>query len=264
MEKKLNIMVSKQSILFNISEKHKTFTITPPSTGSRTFCKILNNFEFHTYELCNNNLNFKKNGVTHNHTFSLFPNHEDYKLIMTGRNPYNRMVGKFRRSLQYENHVIKKFNFKIDFTDFIYDQFYSDEIKKRNQLSMNEFSQLTKKDIHYSSFNRFFIISSDLSITPNGVFDRKIDYKVRLDSLEEDYRSIDFIRNSDYYKNGLLDLVLSEKIGLNSLMNPHVISEYNLPLHWQEYYTQETADIVYNSAFNYFETFEIEKDSWKK
>jgi hypothetical protein len=259
MEKKLNIMVSKQLILFNISEKHKTFTITPPSTGSRTFCKILNNFEFHTYELSNNNLNFKKNEVTHNHTFSLFPNHEDYKLIMTGRNPYNRMVGKFRRSLQYEKQVNKNFNLKIEFTDFIYDQFYSDEIKKRNQLTMNELSQLTKNDI---------LMDIDLilyfSITPNGVFDRKIDHKIRLDSLEEDYRSIDFIRNSDYYKNGLLDLVLSEKIGLNSLMNPHVISEYNLPLHWQEYYTQETADIVYNSGFNYFETFEIEKDSWKK
>ena len=259
MEKKLNIMVSKESILFNISEKHKTFTITPPGTGSRTFCKILNNFEFHTYELSNNNLNFKKNGVTHNHTFSSFPNHEDYKLIMTGRNPYNRMASKFRRSLQYEKQVNKNFNFKIDFTDFIYDQFYSDSVKKLNQLSMNEISQLTKNDI---------LMDIDLilyfSITPNGVFDRKIDHKIRIDSMEDDYKSIDFIRNSDYYKNGLLDLVLSEKIGLNSLMNPHVISEYNLPLHWQEYYTQETADIVYNSGFNYFETFEIERDSWKK
>jgi hypothetical protein len=264
MEKKLIIMVSKESILFNISEKHKTFTITPPSTGSRTFCKILNNFEFHTYELCNNNLNFKKNGVTHNHTFSLFPNHEDYKLIMTGRNPYSRMVSSFRRSLQYDNQVIKKFNLKIDFTDFIYDQFYSDEIKKRNKLSTSELSQLTRKDIHYPSFNRFFINYSDFSITPNGVFDRKIDYKVRLDSLEEDYRSIDFIKNSDYYKNGLLDLVLSEKIGLNSLISPHVISGYNLPLNWEEYYTQETADIVYNNGFNYFKTFEFERDSWKK
>jgi hypothetical protein len=259
MEKNLNIMARKQLILFNISEKHKTFTITPPSTGSRTFCKILNNFEFHTYELCNNNLNLKKNEVTHNHTFSLFPNHEDYKLIMTGRNPYNRMASKFRRSLQYEKQVNKNFNFKIDFTDFIYDQFYSDSVKKLNQLSMNEISQLTKNDI---------LMDIDLilyfSITPNGVFDRKIDHKIRIDSMEDDYKSIDFIKNSDYNKNGLLDLVLSEKIGFNRLTGPHAISEYNLPLHWQEYYTQETADIVYNSGFNYFETFEFEKDSWKK
>ena len=259
MEKNLNIMVCKESILFNISEKHKTFTITPPGTGSRTFCKILDNFEFHTYEFCNNNLNLKKNKVSHNHTFSLFPNHEDYKLIMTGRNPYNRMVSKFRITLQNEKQVNKNFNFKIDFTDFIYDQFYSDRTKKLNQLSMNEISQLTKKDI---LMDIDFILY--LSMTPNGVFDRKIDYKVRLDSLEEDYRSIDFIKNSDYYKNGLLDLVLSEKIGLDRLMSPHAISGYNLPLHWQEYYTQETADIVYNSGFNYFETFEFEKDSWKK
>jgi len=249
-------MVSKESILFNISEKHKTFTITPPSTGSRTFCKILNNFEFHTYELCNNNLNFKKNGVTHNHTFSLFPNHEDYKLIMTGRNPYNRMASKFRRSLQYEKQVNKNFNFKIDFTDFIYDQFYSDSVKKLNQLSMNEISQLTKNDI---------LMDIDLilyfSITPNGVFDRKIDHKIRIDSMEDDYKSIDFIKNSDYNKNGLLDLALSKKIGL---IKKEVLDAYNIPLHWQEYYTQETADIVYKFCSEYFNTFEFEKDSWKK
>ena len=265
MEKNLNIMVSKEIIVFNISEKHKAFTITPPGTGSRTFCKILNNFEFHTYELCNNNLNLKKNEVTHNHTFSLFPNHEDYKLIMTGRNPYNRMVSDFIKTLQRKKHVIKNFSLKIDFTDFIYEQFYSDGIKKRSQLmSIDEISQLTKEDVHYSSFNRFFIGPFDLTMTPKSIFDRKIDYKVRLDSLEEDYRSIDFIKNSNYYKNGLLDLVLSEKIGANRLISPHAISGYNLPLHWQEYYTQETADIVYKFCSEYFNTFEFEKDSWKK
>jgi hypothetical protein len=184
---------------------------------------------------------------------------------MTGRNPYNRMVSEFIKNLQLKKQVIKNFSLKIDFTDFIYDRFYSNGIKKRSPLmGMNEICQLTKKDVHYSSFNRFFISPSDFSMTPNGVFDRKIDYKVRLDSLEEDYRSIDFIKNSNYYKDGLLDLVLSEKIGLNRLISPHAISGYNLPSHWQEYFTQETADIVYNSAFNYFETFEFEKDSWKK
>jgi hypothetical protein len=180
---------------------------------------------------------------------------------MTGRNPYNRLVSNFKRSLQSEKKISKNFNLKINFTDFIYDQFHSDGIKKLSQLTMNEISQLTGKDVHYSSFNRFFLGSFDLSIMPNGIFDRKIDYKVRLDSLEEDYKSIDFIKNSDYYKNGLLDLILSEKIGL---INPVVIDNYNLPLDWQEYYTQETADIVYNNGFNYFETFEIERDSWKK
>jgi hypothetical protein len=256
MEKKLNIMSCEDLAIFNISEKHKSFTITPPGTGSRTFCKILDNFEFHTYELCNNTLQHKSNKVTHNHTFKLFPNHEDYKLIMTGRNPYNRMASKFRIPLQSKKHINKNFNFKIDFTDFIYDQFYSDRINKLNQLSRNELSQLTKKDI---LADIDFILY--LSMTPNGVFDRKIDHKVRIDSIQDDYKSIDFINNSDYYKNGLLDLELSKKIGL---MNNIVNKDYNLPLHWQEYYTQETADIVYKFSSEYFNTFEFEKDSWKK
>jgi hypothetical protein len=79
--------------------------------------------------------------------------------------------------------------------------------------------------------------------------------------MEDDYKSIDFIKNSDYNKNGLLDLALSKKIGL---IKKEVLDAYNLPLHWQDYYTQETADIVYKFCSEYFNTFEFEKDSWKK
>jgi len=253
MEKNLNIMACKDLAIFNISEKHKAFIITPQSTGSRTFCDILDNFDFHTYELCNNILKHKSEKITHNHTFKLFPNHEDYKLIMTGRNPYNRVVSNFKRSLESQKYINKNFNLKIDFSEFVYDLYYSYNLK---ELMIPEI-----KDINSFSFKRFFIGFYDLSVTPDGFFERKIDYKVRIDSIEDDYKSIDFINNSDYYKNGLLDLALSKKIGL---INNAVNENYNLPLNWQEYYTQETADIVYKFCSEYFNTFEFEKDSWKK
>jgi hypothetical protein len=148
-KKKINIMSCEDLAFFNISEKHKSFTITPQSTGSRTLCHILDNFDFHTYELCNNTLQHKSNKVIHNHTFRLFPNHEDYKLIMTGRNPYNRVVSNFRRSLQSKKHINKNFNFKINFLEFVYDQFYSytsKSLKKPN------------KDINSYSFKRFVYV----------------------------------------------------------------------------------------------------------
>ena len=245
-------MSCKDLVIFNISEKHKSFTITPQSTGSRTFCHILDNFDFHTYELCNNTLQHKSNNVIHNHTFRLFPNHEDYKLIMTGRNPYNRVVSDFRKSLQSEKHINKNFNFKIDFLEFVYDQFYSYTSKSLKNPN---------KDINSYSFKRFFIGFYDISSTPDGFFERKIDHKIRIDSMEDDYKSIDFIKNSDYNKNGLLDLALSKKIGLTK---KEVLDAYNIPLNWQDYYTQETADIVYKFCSEYFNTFEFEKDSWKK
>ena len=238
--------------IFNISEKHKSFTITPQLTGSKTLCHILDNFDFHTYELCNNTLQHKSNKVTHNHTFRLFPNHEDYKLIMTGRNPYNRVVSNFRTALQTKKHINKNFNFKIDFLEFVYDQFYS--YTSKLLIKPN-------KDINSYSFKRFFIGFYDTSVTPDGLFERKIDYKIRIDSMEDDYKSIDFIKNSDYNKNGLLDLALSKKIGL---IKKEVLDAYNVPLNWQDYYTQETADIVYKFCSEYFNTFEFEKDSWKK
>lgn len=246
-------MTCKDLTIFNISEKHKSFIITPPATGSRTLCEILNNFEFHTYELCNNNLNLKKNKITHNHIFSLFPNHEAYKLIMTGRNPYNKVVSSFKKSLKIKKYINKNFNLKLDFSEFVYDLYYP--------YDLNLIMIPKTKNINSFSFKRFFVGFQYLSNTPDSFFERKIDYKVRLDSIEDDYKSIDFIKNSDYNKNGLLDLELSKKIGL---MDNIGNENYNLPLHWQEYYTQETADIVYKFCSEYFNTFEFEKDSWKK
>ena len=253
MEKNLNIMTSKDLAIFNISEKHKAFTITPEATGSRTFCNILDNFDFHTYELCNNTLKYKNQKITHNHTFKLFPNHEDYKLIMTGRNPYNRVVSKFKKSLESQKYINKNFNLEIDFSEFVYSLYYP--------YNLNLFVIPETKNINSFSFKRFFIGFYNLSVTPDGFFERKIDHKVRIDSIKDDYKSIDFINSSDYYKNGLLDLELSKKVGL---MDNIVNENYNLPLHWQEYYTQETADIVYKFCSEYFNTFEFEKDSWKK
>jgi len=246
-------MTCKDSAILNISEKHKTFTITPQSTGSRTLCNILDNFDFHTYELCNNTLKYKSQKITHNHFFRLFPNHEDYKLIMTARNPYNRVVSEFKKSLKSQKYINKNFNLKIDFAEFVYDLYYPHNL---NLLLISK-----TKNLNSFSFKRFFIGYYNLSVTPDCFFERKIDHKVRIDSIKDDYQSIDFIKNSDYYKNGLLDLELSNKIGL---MDNIVNQNYNLPLYWQEYYTQETADIVYKFCSEYFNTFEFEKDSWKK
>ena len=150
MEKKLNIMSCEDLAIFNISENHKSFTITPQKTGSRTFCHILDNFDFHTYELCNNTLQHKSNKVTHNHTFRLFPNHEDYKLIMTGRNPYNRVVSKFKKSLESQKYINKNFNLEIDFSEFVYSLYYpydSNLFVIPKTKNINSFSNFISEDI---------------------------------------------------------------------------------------------------------------------
>lgn len=81
--------------LFNISEKHKAFTWTPPSTASRLSSKVFDNFDFWSYVHSPNTevdgLLFKKSYV-HNHLIGLPKNHEDYKIILTCRNPYTRAL----------------------------------------------------------------------------------------------------------------------------------------------------------------------------
>jgi len=73
----------------NISKKNKVFVWTPMSTASRLAWKIFDNFEFSSYNVNNGGV-LLKNSFEHNHFFGLPQNHEEYKLILTCRNPYTR------------------------------------------------------------------------------------------------------------------------------------------------------------------------------
>lgn len=73
----------------NISEKNKVFVWSPSSTASRLAWKIFDNFDFCSYDVNNEGVLLKKS-FEHNHYIGLFENHENYKLILTCRNPYTR------------------------------------------------------------------------------------------------------------------------------------------------------------------------------
>jgi len=75
----------------NISEKNKVFVWSPPGTASRLAWKIFDNFEFYSYDVNNNGMLLKKS-FEHNHYIGLFKNHENYKLILTCRNPYTSVT----------------------------------------------------------------------------------------------------------------------------------------------------------------------------
>ena len=136
---------------------------------------------------------------------------------------------------EYGRTVFERNGNKIGIEDFIPISVGRQEIENHQIKSSNKIIFCDTEDITTYLFSRMY--------------------------FPDDYKSIDFINNSDYYKNGLLDLELSKKIGFRGNI---VNKDYNLPLHWQEYYTQETADIVYKFCSEYFNTFEFEKDSWKK
>lgn len=129
------------------------------------------------------------------------------------------------------------------------------------------FSDFTYKkrpeDFIYNEINkenfRFFIYQSTVysDIFSNECVDfsqRVPDYPVRLENLYEDYSKIPFIVESEYYKSGELKKATTKKVNVSN-------EDENL---WKEFYTQETADMVYYRMPRYFDLFGYDKNSWKK
>lgn len=82
---------------------------------------------------------------------------------------------------------------------------------------------------------------------------RKPDYFVRMEHMFEDYSKIPFIIKSDFYKSGKLKEFTEVKVN----PNPEKYTD------WREFYSKESADIVYYNMVRYFETFGYDKNSWK-
>lgn len=233
------IRYNKQEIIYcNMSEVNKCFTITYPHTGSRLMMNILNNFNFNTYELKNDKLIYKKSGSQHNHNFDFFKGHENYKLMISCRNPYDIFVSKFRFWLGGVGVMKSTFDLKSEFLEFIEEFIF--EIEER----------IWFKPSHLLKSKKILM--------------RPIDYRIRLENLEESYLNVPFISESEFAKNGSLLKELNNKIGDHreqKLVKPWVP---HLPEDFRDYFTQEIADLIYDNFTELFVFMDYDKDSWKK
>lgn len=223
--------------LININHTLECFVFTPPKTGSMMNVKILNNFNFQTFSIVTNNkFELFANNLTHTHYYNSLPNYEHYKLICTIRNPYSRFVSMFKYTIGPDKKVLSTYNWREEFFDFLYDFINQYDPKK-------------------------FLNQDMFEINPSCL-GRKINYPIRIENIFEDYSSIPFIAESEYFKQGHLSRDLELK--LNSTQTRFDYSLYKTPNNWQDFYDQSTADMVYVKYKNYFDFFRYEKDSWKK
>ncbi len=107
----------------NISERNKVITWTPAHTASRLASKIFDNFDFDSYDV-NKGGTFLKKGFEHNHYIGLPKNHQEYKLIMTCRNPYTSVTAGFdgdnaQERLQVSLEEAYQDKYHLDFMTFL-------------------------------------------------------------------------------------------------------------------------------------------------
>lgn len=134
-----------------------------------------------------------------------------------------------------------------------YSKFFSEYTYSKKNID-----EFVINDVNKEKFREFiyqWLVYKDF-YTKNCVdfTERAPDYPVRLENLYEDYSKIPFIVESEYYKSGELKKATAQKVNVSN-------EDENL---WKEFYTQETADIIYYRMPRYFELFGYDKNSWKK
>jgi hypothetical protein len=231
------IMYFKGERIINISHSLGYFVFTPPKTGSMTLSHIFKNFNFQTFKLDDaGNHTFFSNNFIHTHYYNSLPNYENYKLICTVRNPYSRYVSLFKYLIGPSKEVLSTYDWRQEFYEFLFDY-------------LNPYTE----DLGYKQ-NTFEVNTTSLG--------REVDYPIRIENLYEDYTSIPFIKNSDYFTNGLLKKDL--ELQLNSTDNNFDYSLYKIPNKWQHFYDKSHADLVYSKHQTYFEYFGYDKNSWEQ
>lgn len=139
--------------------------------------KNLKYFDFNFYSIENGKRIFFAKGITQQHVCHFFPGHENYKMMVSARNPYSRWVSWFKMMNKKNPQDITKDNF-IFFVE------------------KNIFKEVNFNCVSFHT--------------------RKPDYYVRVESLFSDYSKIPFIAQSDYYKSGLLQEFCNMKINASS------------------------------------------------
>jgi len=211
--------------LINIDNVSKFFIWLPPKTGTRLSKTVFENSDFHTFRIYQDNLVKVKEDFTHTHTCDFFKGHEDYKFILTCRNPYTTFVSMFKMwggTEITEKNYIEKFEWYMNYTFQFQELFgWSDLLRNLNT--------------------------------------RVPDYFLRIESLLDDYKSLPIIKKNKHFLEGTLDQKLSEKVGYWKLRK----NQEFFPEDWRLFYKKSTADNVYYYFANYFEILGYERDSWK-
>ena len=154
----------------------------------------------------------------HNHIIDFFDGHWSYDLISLQRNPYVRYVSIFNNLVGHDK-----------------------------SLGLNKVR---------SNFNIFLNSTFQNSDTLKYILkyhERNPDYFIRLEHLFEDYSKIPFVKETDFYKSGQLELECSIPKNKNNANG----------FTWKELHTPQTADLVYYNTSLIFDLCDYDKDSWK-
>ena len=220
----------------NISHKHKTIWWAPEKTGSKVTSHILKNYDFFYHELYPNSELKRLCNPYHSHDIVFPEKYSDYELICNIRNPYDRVLSIF-----------------INFSTLcmVYTKDKVDDYSKKFEIFIK---------LMFLSPN----MSSDVEYEPTptnlGRFLKKVNFSnkvpnvfIRMENLENDLKSLDFIKNTDLWEKS----DFSGFLGKNEFIKRRAF-------HFSDVYTQTSAKYVYEYFKNHFYLCDYDPFSFTK
>lgn len=212
----------------NVSHKYKLIWFAPPRVATRALSEILCHYDFFDATI-GKHANIKS--FPHTHTCKVPEGLEHYDIILQTRNPYSRIVSSWH--LQCFNSP--------------------DNIQLIVDISFNDYI-LNKKWNYGDHYEKGLI--------------KPPKYIVKYEKLVEDTLKLDFVD----FNNPEIKQAFNRFIANNGYTNegPHnqtgALPRDNKNTNyanWRSFYTEELAEIVYQTYQNQFTIFGYEKDSWK-
>jgi hypothetical protein len=220
----------------NISHEHKTIWWAPEKTGSKVTSHILKNYDFFYYERYPNSEQRRLCDPYHSH-YIIFPDeYSDYEVICSIRNPYDRILSIFinfsRLSLVYTKDNIEYYRKRFEI--FIKEMFLSPNLTQNLPYAPDSpnLGRYLKK-VNFS--------------------DKVPDVFIRMENLENDLKSINFIKNTDLWEKSDFSGFLSK--------NDFIVKR---PFYFWDVYTNTSAKYVYEYFKNHFYLCDYDPFSFTK
>jgi hypothetical protein len=220
----------------NISHEHKTIWWAPEKTASKVTSHILKNYDFFYFE------NYPKSAILklcepyHSHAIIFPEEYSDYEVICNIRNPYDRVLSIF---VNFSN------------ISLVYTKDNVDYYRKRFEIFIKEM---------FLSPNLTQNVPYDPSAPNLGRYLKKVDFFnkvpdvfIKMENLENDLKSLKFIKNTDLWEKSEFSSFLSK----NEFIKRRAFN-------FSDVYTETSAKYVYEYFKNHFYLCDYDPFSFTK
>lgn len=203
----------------NVNHEHKVIWWAPERCGTKATAHIFKELGFEFYFNLENYEN-RILGKYQTHSIEIPKELSDYKIILSTRNPYDRIFSLF-------------VNFTNVGKNILYTKSNFDKIVKKYEVFLTELFSPANKLLGKPVLNNYVFKYSFNERVPDMI--------IRMENIIEDLSKIDFVKNSSIWKSGYVSDYLRD--------NEHIVKR---SYKFDDIYTKSGAKLVFENQLKHF------------